>query len=449
MLKIGWATRDMTPTRPVMLQGQRHRRIATKALDPLTVTALAIEGGQPVDCAILVSCALPFIPDSILLPVRERLAKLLPAVPSDKIVLNATHTHTAFVTEPGFYDPPDGDVMTPAECAELAVTTIVAAAAAAWQGRAPQSIARAYGQAVVGHNRRAIYADGSGAMYGDISRPDFVSIEGFEDHSLDMLFTWNAAGKLTGIVIDIPCPAQVVENLFEISADYWHEVSVELRKRFGPSLEILGLCGGAGDISPHYMHYKSLEAEMQRRQGLTERQDIAIRVADAVGRALACTQPVTGDIPFAHITRQTQLTPYQVEQRHRDWAVTEYAKVSATGDTTSWVPQRLRMVIDWYEGRLKYTPVAVEFHALRIGDVVIATNPFELFLDYALQIKARSAAAQTFIVQLTGFHYYLPTKRAVAAGGYSGNPMVCIVGPEGGTELVNETLKMIGELFPA
>ena len=30
----------------------------------------------------------------------------------------------------------------------------------------------------------------------------------------------------------------------------------------------------------------------------------------------------------------------------------------------------------------------------------MATNPFELFLDYGLRIKARSEAPQTFIVQL-------------------------------------------------
>ena len=35
-----------------------------------------------------------------------------------------------------------------------------------------------------------------------------------------------------------------------------------------------------------------------------------------------------------------------------------------------------------------------------IGDLGIVTNPFELFLDYALRIKARSPAPQTAVVQL-------------------------------------------------
>ena len=41
MLQIGWATRDFTPERPAMIQGQMHRRIGREALDPLMVTALA------------------------------------------------------------------------------------------------------------------------------------------------------------------------------------------------------------------------------------------------------------------------------------------------------------------------------------------------------------------------------------------------------------------------
>ena len=74
----------------------------------------------------------------------------------------------------------------------------------------------------------------------------------------------------------------------------------------------------------------------------------------------------------------------------------------------------------------------MELHALRLGDVAIATNSFELFTDFGLQIKARSPAVQTFIIQLAGPGSYVPTEAAVRGGGYSAIVESSYVGPEGG-----------------
>lgn len=42
---------------------------------------------------------------------------------------------------------------------------------------------------------------------------------------------------------------------------------------------------------------------------------------------------------------------------------------------------------------------------------------------------------------------YVPTPRAVQAGGYSAEVLVNMIGPEGGQALVERTLEAIGELF--
>ena len=70
----------------------------------------------------------------------------------------------------------------------------------------------------------------------------------------------------------------------------------------------------------------------------------------------------------------------------------------------------------------------MELHAIRVGDVAIATNVFELFTSYGLQMKARSRALQTFVIQLAGPGTYLPTPRAVQGGGYSANVESSVVG---------------------
>ncbi len=79
----------------------------------------------------------------------------------------------------------------------------------------------------------------------------------------------------------------------------------------------------------------------------------------------------------------------------------------------------------------------------------MVSNPFELFLDYGLRIKARSKALQTFVVQLacdTGG--YLPTAKAVTSGGYGAMAAEGLVGPEGGQALVDRTVELINGMWP-
>ena len=78
--------------------------------------------------------------------------------------------------------------------------------------------------------------------------------------------------------------------------------------------------------------------------------------------------------------------------------------------------------------------------------MAIVSNPFELFVEYGHRLKARSKAKQTFIVQLCcDYGGYLPTLKATKGGGYGG--LVSEVGPEGGKMLVDESVKLISEMF--
>jgi len=108
----------------------------------------------------------------------------------------------------------------------------------------------------------------------------------------------------------------------------------------------------------------------------------------------------------------------------------------------------LQATVDRYRTQDKEPTFTVEVHVLRIGDIAIATNPFELFQDYGTQIKARSKAEQTFVIELTGgWGRYLPTARAVAGGGYSAVVQSSMVGPEGGQVLVDRTVDMINAMW--
>jgi hypothetical protein len=110
--------------------------------------------------------------------------------------------------------------------------------------------------------------------------------------------------------------------------------------------------------------------------------------------------------------------------------------------------QNAKAVIARYHEQDKQPELEMELHVLRLGNVVFATNPFELYLDFGQRIRARSAAEQTFIVQLcAGTGGYLPSYRAEQLGGYGGLIINGNVGSDGGGMLVDETVKSINRMF--
>jgi hypothetical protein len=421
-LYVGWASADITPQKPVALAGQLTKRISKSVLDPLTATVLALEtradNGQR-EQAIMVSCDVLYIRK----PVQEKLRALvkpkLPDFDPDKLFINATHTHTA----PGFIDgafkglydvSQDEGVMKASEYASFFLERVAEAVVAAWRNRRPGGMSWALGHAVVGLNRRAHYFDGSSVMYGSTQQDNFSNIEGYEDHSVEMLFFWGPGQALTGVVINLACPSQETEGLSVISADFWHDTRNEIRKRLSQDVFILPQCSAAGDISPHRMLNKRAEDLMRQRRGLSWRQEIARRIANAVEDGFACAKrEIRTKTILKHVVARIDLPVYEPP------ALPFY-------ETDSVQP--------------------IEFHVIRLGDIAIATNPFELYLDYGIRIKARSNAPLAFLVQLSCQHSgYLPTEKAIRGGGYSADKFV--VGPKGGQMLVDETVKHINALW--
>ena len=90
----------------------------------------------------------------------------------------------------------------------------------------------------------------------------------------------------------------------------------------------------------------------------------------------------------------------------------------------------------------------IEVHVIRLGDIAFATNPYELFLDYGNQMKARSHAKQTMLIQLScGAAGYLPTEKAEKGSHYSAYVSSGIQGHEGGDLLVRKTVSEINKMM--
>jgi hypothetical protein len=450
-LRVGAATVSITPDRPVALAGQMHLRVAHNVESPVMATALALESraeDRVLDQSILISCDLVAIREGVREKVRERLRERLPDFDADKLVLSATHTHTAPVMREGRYEIPP-EVMQPAEYVEFLADRVAEVAAEAWQGRKPGGVGWGLGHAVVAYNRRVVYADGRAQMYGATNRPDFRGIEGYEDHGVEILFVWNRQSELIATAINVAGPAQEVEGRSAINADFWHEVREMLRQRHGPQLMVLGWTGAAGDQSPRPMFRRAAEERMRQLRGLTRLEELARRIVRAWDDAYeAAGQQIHWEVALKHRAQRIELPPRLVSEA-------EAAEARRQAEQLAENPaQRARMlwhqqVADRYEQQQAGTlePYEMELHAIRLGDVAVATNDFELFTDFGVQIKARSPAVQTFLIQLAGPGSYVPTERAVRGGGYSAVAESSFVGPEGGQVLVDRTVEAIHALF--
>ncbi len=448
----GWSSVDLTPDSPVMLAGQFYTRVSTGVLDPITATVLALSRGDTH--AVFVSCDLVGIDSRLLSEVRQRVAAHASDLDPRRIIMNATHIHTGPVFDERWYGRQPPPVLSPEECLGYVAERVADAVAAAWQKRAPAGLSRAYGHAVVGHNRRAWYADGHAEMYGKTNRDDFHGLEGFEDHSVDLLFTWDESGALSGLAANVPCPAQVSEHAVQVTADYWHEARTAIRARLGSDLPILPLCGAGGDQSPHFLIYGAQEAEMRLLRGTSEREEIGRKIADAVDYAHSTARVAAAtDVSLGHIVEDISLAPRQILEREYVSAQSELERLQAlpadqTDQNHAAHVSRAQSVVQRYAHRHEQKPFSVELHAVRIGDAALVTNPFELYQDFGLRIRARSRAKQTFVVQLAnGYSGYLPTERALGAGSYGADPASNRVGPEGGQELVEASLAAIGQLW--
>ena len=496
-LRIGWAQTDITPSEPVYLSGQFRARVSQGVMDPITATALAFESvrDDTPTSMVLVSCDLISIQDSLRDAVREHLRRDVPDLDPMTVLMSGTHTHSAPLTSTHQRYRPDPEpsenvygvdlgAMAPADYVDFAAERIAQAVAEAWKNRSPGGIAYGFGHAVVGRNRLTAYRDGRSRMYGAVNHPDFSHIEGFQDSSLYVLATYSPDGKVTGLILNLACPSQVSETSMEISADFWHETRLELRRRLGDKLFVLPQNAPAGDQAPH-LHgnecrssrraagRENPEARMWRLAGRTKREDIAVRIADAVDKMLPLIEkeidrdPIlmhrveTVELPRRLIPKSDAENALNEATPHRENYESLMRDLEADPELihdrrwTNNVTRAYRLmrrnerVAERFELQQAHPTLPIEVHVARLGDVAFASNPFEFYLDFGMQIQARTRSVQAFLIQLAGPGSYVPTERSVAGGAYGAVPASTEVGPEGGRQLVEWTIEAVNAFWDA
>ena len=484
-LLIGWGTCDITPDRPVLLAGQLYYRVSRYVHDPISSTVLVLDNGQTH--AIMISCDMLGIAEELLARVRGALDGF-EGIKGDHVSLSVTHTHnssrfTGDARRSGTESLLGEDICVPMElpedlldgeeATEFFLSRVIPMVKDAWRSRMPGGIASAQDYAAIGFNRRPVYDLGEGKeeskMYGSCAESNFVRFEGSVDHAIDMLYTFDLDRNLTGVLADVPSPSQVFELHYFISADYWKYARDSIRSRVNGNVHILPLCGPAGDQNPLDLvrlsktngdalrEWNAQAGEVFRNFDMAEEaMDIGDRIADAVARGLRKarnriqTRPVFGhrsfslELPLRLVDeadyRQSQATIDAFKSKFSPQnPMTSADQVSMFNDMG---------VVQRWELQNKSTTYKFNGNLTRVGNAVIITNPFELFVEYNHRIRARSKAPQVLNVQLTnGTGGYVPTRAAIKGGSYSSKPASTKVDADGGDQLVETYVRMIDEMF--
>jgi hypothetical protein len=473
MIKIGWAEADITPipeiAKKVSLSGQHYERISSEVRDRLRSVVLVLDGGDSLP-SLIVSNDLGGTVEPLMEAVRKELALRTPEIPPESLIMAATHVHTSpFPMKPPrgstwgtrFAFPyKDPDVLTPEAYTAFCAKKIAAACGEAWASRAPGGIALKTGRIAVPQCRRVQYKDGTSLMYGNTNTSNFLRIEGAADNGAEYLITYDASGKVTGTVINLACPAQILEQAYYITADYWGEV----RKQWPEMPHVLPLCGAAGDLTMRDL------VRRDRTEPSTHTVEAAIEIAGRVVReskyivSTVKKEDIKTDPAYRHINRTICLPirtvteeEYLAAKRDLDAFNKEYDTNGLAGESEDNYPMRrkdrvyytrISAVAARWDMQNQDRNIEVELHAIRAGEAALINVPFELFQEYGNQIKALSPAPYTFIAQLScGALGYLPNRIATAGGSYSAGVENGYVGPEGGDVLVTKALDAIGTVW--
>ena len=508
MLKIGWSRKDVSSKDPLPITGQFYLRVSEGVLDPILVNTLTLENNG--DYVIFVQVDAGSINGGLLDLVRARVNELNPEIDATKIIMNATHTHcgpslaeedNVWAGGPVENVPHDGvEIKSNGEYRKCFIEETAKSVCESYTSREEGYVSYGYGFATVGHSRRVVYFDdtskrpenahlnsaqfvgGHAMMYGSTRDDQFSHYEAGLDPFTNFVFTFDKNEKLTGAIINVPCPSQNSENESLLTADFWGDVRDEIKARYG-DIYILPQCAAAGDLSPRIMHYYAAEKRRFRLKyedydmpknilkpyEKLHRVDIAERIAQSFDEVYSWAQKEKfDDLPVAHTVKTVELSKRLITDEEYQFCVEENEKnivkkpFVTEGEPLEKLYQnsiimssggRYKGIMNRYEAQKENPKLPMEMHVIKLGNIAFATNQFELYMDYQHRIQGRSPFEQTFIVQLCvqpdgrRSGSYLATERGVAGNGYSASMYCNLVSPEGGQELVEATLEELNKLY--
>ena len=402
---------DVTPDWfPVLVNGLFQPRLATEAHDPLHARCLVLDdGARQVAIVVVDSCVI----GRQLMDEAKQLAHKATGIPTERMFISATHTHSA----PSVV----GALNTPADekYCKFLPGRIAEGVRRAQQNLAPAKVGWGIGQLPeLAMSRRwilrpdKIKVDPFGepttraTMHPGFRNPDWEEESGPMDPAVSVLAVKSQDGKPISLLAAYSIHYVGAPIL---SADYFGAFANRIGELIGvedldrPFVGILAN-GTSGDA---YIR------DYGREKG---RKFDRFTVADAVAQ-VACKQYKSMEfhdwVPLAMCEEKLEL---EVRTPKLAWAKEVLAKVEG-GElkTGSQVYAREQVLLS------EMPPVReMKLQALRIGRLGIVGIPCEVFAITGLKISRRSPLEPTFTISMAnGWDGYLPPPEQMSMGGYT------------------------------
>lgn len=392
----------ITPPLGNSIPGYFHDRRSTGIRDELYAKALVVEADGVTAAFVAVDCLALFRP--VVNSIRERVFAQTGIEPSH-VMVSATHTHTGPpVSTTSFLKANDAYVSWMAERAADAVTL-------AHRKRVPARIGSGSGEeGDIAFNRRFFMKDGTVRTNPGVGNPDIDRPAGPTDPEVSVIRIDDLKGKPIGVVTNYACHTDVVGGT-EYSGDYPGELSAVLKKALGPQTVSMFLMGASGNINHIDVRTDRMEAFAKpsqhhvtmgrilagevlkvREKIRTAADDVEVKAKQAFA-SVEFRRPSPEEISAARQVLRTE------PPQHVECAFAQELLRAADSETAS---------------------AEAEIQVFQIGSFAVVGWPGEMFVEFGLEVKAKSPFRTIFINELCNGSMggYICTPEAFRQGGY-------------------------------
>lgn len=415
VFRAGAAVVDVTPPKfPVIVNGYTFERTASKAMDRLAARALVLDDGAcRVAVVVVDSCAMP----RTLLDRAKELARQATEIPTGRMLISATHTHSAPSAMPalGSREDPDYVAWLPGRIAEAIVR--------AQQNLAPARVGWTVAAATeLTHCRLWIMQPGQVPMtpFGESGKrilmvppyagPANIGPAGPVDADITLLSVQSPSGQPIALLANYGMHFYGA-GVEPLSADWCGQFCEQIQARVAPEqaeprfVAIMSQ-GTSGD--QHWMDFSRPAVKGDHKSYAAS----VVKIAHAAYQGIRYRDWV----PLAMREQQLKLAVRKVPEARLAWAKPIAEKL---GDR---VPRTREEVYAREQILFSKTPPTrtLKLQALRVGELGVTAIPCEVYGITGLRLKAESPLQPTMNIELAnGEEGYIPPPEQHALGGYS------------------------------